>query len=628
VVVGELLLVPTQEPGPPSQRSTLHALSLADGSPLWQKSFEYALVSGLADVQTSEVSEISEVLALIATSSTDLMRSEGALLALDAAGEQRWRWAPGVQRVSAPAVARGVACVTADVRTFLTLDLATGEERAKVALEASASLSAPALVGDVAYISCRGPHLLAVGLDGHSRWRFDAEASPDAWLDKTPVVVGEHLFAVLSTGAVLALRAEDRSLAWRVDVGPAGKRLSTPVTDGERLYIGARDGLHALDLTDGHEVWAFSTERRIEAAPAMVGGVVYATCYDHHLYAFDAATGQELWRYEVGRRIEVPPVMATCGEPSTPCILVTDRGGTLVAIARPLSAEEVAADAGPEMAADPGEPMAIPRQPPRADRLPPTIPVSPAIRQLTNLIRARHEAGERPYTLLLGSSLSLTPEIRQAVCDSDDWEAFWTAMGRLSPGECRALLAGPLGALNLTAGYRCLAQLVQASYFDLVLTLNVDDALDESLRILSAREYQIFTHGQVLGAEIAAALGRTHPRVKAVKLRGGINAYKLPLTPEGQFEFPKELEEVVEQLLSQSTILVGDISSDNDIQRCIPGGDSALWVVVPEEPRPGSFVYNAKRARPKGEVISGPDAEFVSFFSALARELGEAAVRA
>jgi hypothetical protein len=248
--------------------------------------------------------------------------------------------------------------------------------------------------------------------------------------------------------------------------------------------------------------------------------------------------------------------------------------------------------------------------------------VSPAIHQLANLIHVRREADDRPYILLLGSSLSLTTKVRQAVCGSDDWEAFWTAMEQLSAAERRALLAGPFDSLNLPAGYRYLAQLVQAGYFDLVLTLNVNDALDESLRILSAREYHIFTHGQVPGTEIAAVLGRAHPRIKVVKLRGDINTYKLPLTTEGQFEFPKELEKAVETFLSQDTILVGDIPYDTDIQRCIRQGEGALWIIMPEEPRPGSFLYNAKKARPKGEIITGPEAEFVPFFSALARELG------
>jgi outer membrane protein assembly factor BamB len=358
LAAGDLLLVPMQEPGPSSQHATLHALSLVDGDPRWQHPFERALVSGLAALQTSEVSETSEVWALVATTSTDLLHGEGMLVALDAAGRECWRWAPGVQRVSAPALVRSddfsrsgkrakvattnldAVIVTADARTLVVLDLATGEERPRIALDASASLSAPALAGGVAIVPCRGPHLLAVRLDGGTCWHFAPKDSPDAWLDKTPVVVGGYLFAVLSTGAVLALRVEDGALAWRVDVGPAGKPLSPPGTDDKLLFVGARDGLHALDLADGREVWAFPTLRRITAAPVVTGGVIYVTCHDHHLYALDATSAQELWRHEVERRIEVPPALATCGEPPAPCVLVADRSGAVTAVARPLSAAE------------------------------------------------------------------------------------------------------------------------------------------------------------------------------------------------------------------------------------------------------------------------------------------------
>ena len=141
-------------PGPSAQRSTLYAL-------------------GLAAIQTSEVSQTSEVLALVAISSTNLLRGEGALVALDAAGEERWRWAPSVQRVSAPMIVRSddfsrsdadatevaatnatyglehMVCCTADAWTLVVLDLTTGVERARVELEANVSLSAPALVDGV-----------------------------------------------------------------------------------------------------------------------------------------------------------------------------------------------------------------------------------------------------------------------------------------------------------------------------------------------------------------------------------------------------------------------------------------------------------------------------------------------
>jgi outer membrane protein assembly factor BamB len=330
LVVGDLLLVATQEPGPTAQHSTLHALNLANGSPLWQRSLEHALVNGVA--QLPESSELSG--SLIATSSTDLLRGQGMLLAVDTTGNELWRWAPGVQRVSAPAVAGDAVCVTCDAQTLVILDLETGAERTRISMDESASTDAPAVTGQVAYIPCRGPRLLAVGLDGQLQWRSEDRFPAHAWLDQTPVIVGAHLFSVLGTGTALALRLSDGRVAWQTAVGPQGKRLSPPATDGERLYIGARDGLHALDLADGHPVWTFSTPRRIEATPRIDNGVAYATCHDHHLYLLDTHTGQALGRYEVSRRIEVSPAI-TQGR-----ALVADRGGTITAFSLPLTAAE------------------------------------------------------------------------------------------------------------------------------------------------------------------------------------------------------------------------------------------------------------------------------------------------
>ncbi|MDY7078467.1 MAG: PQQ-binding-like beta-propeller repeat protein [Chloroflexota bacterium] len=341
VVTGDLLLVAIQESAPFAQHSELCALSLADGCIRWRQPFEYALISGLASACASTSLHFhTPTLLLVATSSTDLVHGEGVLVGLDVEGKELHRWAPGVQRFSAPVVLGDVVCVTADARTFLILDLTTGAEQARTTLEVSASLAAPILVDDVAYVPCRGPHLLAVDMDGHLRWRFDAAETPDAWLDETPVVTEELVFTVLTTGQVLALRAEDGQLAWRTSVGPAGRPLSPPATDGERLFVGARDGLHALGLADGREVWAFPTQRKIMAAPIVAGGVVYATCHDHHLYALDRVTGREQWQHEMERRIEVSPVVAACGESASSCVLVADRGGTLTAVARPISAEE------------------------------------------------------------------------------------------------------------------------------------------------------------------------------------------------------------------------------------------------------------------------------------------------
>ncbi len=331
VVAGDALWVPTRDAGGPGQSATLHAFNLADGTPHWQKPFAHVFISGVA---------VAGQMLLVSLTSTDLLSGEGALLALDPmTGEERWRWISGVQRVSAPAVGDAGIVFTVDTKQLIVLDLATGDERATMALDAKASLAAPALVADVVYVPCREDVLLAVGLDGERRWRFALEDDAHAWLDKTPVVVGDRLFAVLSTGAMVALQVPDGARIWCVDIGPSGEALSPPVSAGARLYVGAHDGLHALSLDDGRELWHTPTERCIAAAPVVQHGVVYATSHDHHLYALDAASGKGLGRYEVARRIEVAPVLAACGA-DAPCVIIADRGGTLTAVAQPLSVAE------------------------------------------------------------------------------------------------------------------------------------------------------------------------------------------------------------------------------------------------------------------------------------------------
>ncbi len=54
--------------------------------------------------------------------------------------------------------------------------------------------------------------------------------------------------------------------------------------------------------------------------------------------------------------------------------------------------------------------------------------MNPSIQRLTQLMQARQKLGETPYVLLLGSSLSLTPAVRRAFAETEDWEAFWRKM--------------------------------------------------------------------------------------------------------------------------------------------------------------------------------------------------------
>ncbi len=245
--------------------------------------------------------------------------------------------------------------------------------------------------------------------------------------------------------------------------------------------------------------------------------------------------------------------------------------------------------------------------------------MSTDVTQLAKLMRERKEARGAPYILLLGSSLSLTPEVRRAVSESDDWTDFWQTISRRSVEERRAALREPLLQLGLQAGYDALARLLGAGYFGIVLTLNIDDALDNALRMLPAGEYHIWVHGTDRAAEISAALDRAAPPVKVIKLRGDINIYELPLTPEASFEFPDELEDAITALLSRDILIIGDLPHDYDVQRCLKRSGGALWIMQPREAELSDFLNRAKRRRERGELIAAPN--FNDFFTALADAL-------
>jgi outer membrane protein assembly factor BamB len=102
--------------------------------------------------------------------------------------------------------------------------------------------------------------------------------------------------------------AGDPVLLWRY---PLGKdQSSSPIVAAGTVYVGAEDGLYAIDAASGTVRWLFPTELPITATPAVVAGVVYVGGQDGIFYAVDAGTGLERWRFPTGSRIRASAVVA------------------------------------------------------------------------------------------------------------------------------------------------------------------------------------------------------------------------------------------------------------------------------------------------------------------------------
>ncbi len=327
IILGNTLLVATQPSGPVIQHSRLQAIDLADGNLKWQKEFEYSLVSGM---EIHQPIGRKQAVAVVATSSTDFLHGDGFVQAYDEAGEVAWRWQSKEQNYSAPFVKDRQIYVIADSKIlvgFCPEEDGCSEQR--IPLDVKPSISALAVYNGVAYIPCRSPDLLAVGLDGDVRWHFQFQGGNLEWLDKTPVISGGFLYSVSSLGFIYCLELETGKLAWQAAVAE-GRPLSPPVIEKENIYIGTRYGVEAIDKNNGRSNWTFSATRPVSARPLVYGGMVFATSEDHFLYVLDAKNGKEQWRYELERRIEEPPIL------SPSALIIADRGGNIAAFEPPV----------------------------------------------------------------------------------------------------------------------------------------------------------------------------------------------------------------------------------------------------------------------------------------------------
>ena len=79
---------------------------------------------------------------------------------------------------------------------------------------------------------------------------------------------------------------------------------STPVTDGENLYIGDDVGtFYSLNAKTGDIRWTFSTGMRIVGSPAVSDGVVVFGSANYNIYGLDAKTGKELWQIPTSQAV-------------------------------------------------------------------------------------------------------------------------------------------------------------------------------------------------------------------------------------------------------------------------------------------------------------------------------------
>jgi outer membrane protein assembly factor BamB len=259
----------------------VYAVNISDGTLRWKTKTDGAVLAGASSAK-----------GVVCIGSADTK-----IYGLDARdGSVRWTARGGSLFQSKAATDGEVFIVGGWDNTFRALDATTGKERWKHKFGRSfyfaPAISCPVVERGLTFVSSNDGVLHAVRVDdGHIAWErenlksgysspfatgdsvftgaldgrltcLQAETGEPQWsthdvgttYDSSPIVVGEAVYMVSLDGTACAVRSRDGARIWRYRIGGGGHVLSTPATDGRKLYFASMAGkITALPAT-GYKV--------------------------------------------------------------------------------------------------------------------------------------------------------------------------------------------------------------------------------------------------------------------------------------------------------------------------------------------------------------------------------------
>ncbi len=159
--------------------------------------------------------------------------------------------------------------------------------------------------------------------DLHVIWRFKLGPGPGNTAPAAPVVSADVVYVDSVTSGVVALDLRTGAVRWRHPIEPGEPGANGLAVSGPRVVGTTNTSVFALSAASGRLLWdrplLTRTERRIESAPLVAGGLVYASTVGDRpgrlgaLYALDAASGRVRWRVPTVRKPFPDPAEAGGG---------------------------------------------------------------------------------------------------------------------------------------------------------------------------------------------------------------------------------------------------------------------------------------------------------------------------
>jgi len=251
------------------------------------------------------------------------------------------------------------------------------------------------------------------------------------------------------------------------------------------------------------------------------------------------------------------------------------------------------------------------------------------VKNLANLMRLKKEQGDGNFVLMLGAGASISSGVpptraimeqllqtygngNEGATVEQRFDQLWK---RTSNGMRQEFLRAYLEPKTLSDGYRKLAELIKAGYFDLVLSFNFDNLLETALQDVEIRRV---IRGETSEEAMQTLLDAREPRVKLVKLHGSLASAEYFLFDAREMhKYPPPIESLVANITGHDVVVCGYAFNDFCVVRAFAEEGGSIVCVDPGGVPRALSAFLEKRRSEDNEIQT----DFDTFFSALHREL-------
>lgn len=207
--------------------------------------------------------------------------------------------------VRAGLLLQGTSLIAADVESrVISYESRSGERQwERVLSERSVVHAAPVALSSTSFAVADDAGMITAlsTSDGSLLWETEASAP----VYNAPAVANGRLFVPTTRGVLEALDAASGRLLYRIDLGNATVRVTTPAADGELVVFGTSSGsVTAADAVTGETCWTFNGGEALGGAPLIAGEHVFIGDMARRVRALNRQTGELVWETEVGGRIK------------------------------------------------------------------------------------------------------------------------------------------------------------------------------------------------------------------------------------------------------------------------------------------------------------------------------------